>query len=134
MNWRTIPKLARVLARNIRRGQINFIRGIMNYKKVYNVEKMLADHARPVRYQLPTRACSDSKTCTLRRQAGINTFAAEKKISRRRAPMLDMPRERKCRIANIAFNDAMILPHERIQAGRHFRKGQLPMLASEWLI
>ena len=28
----------------------------MNYKKVYNVEKMLADHARPVRYELPTRA------------------------------------------------------------------------------
>jgi hypothetical protein len=29
---------------------------MMNYKKVYNVEKMLADHARPVRYELPTRA------------------------------------------------------------------------------
>jgi hopanoid C-3 methylase len=28
----------------------------MNYKRVYNVEKMLADHARPVRYELPTRA------------------------------------------------------------------------------
>jgi hopanoid C-3 methylase len=56
MNWRTTPMLAGVLARNLRRGQINFIRGIMNYKRVYNVEKMLADHARPVRYQLPTRA------------------------------------------------------------------------------
>jgi hopanoid C-3 methylase len=29
---------------------------MMNYKKVYNVEKMLADHARTVRYELPTRA------------------------------------------------------------------------------
>jgi hopanoid C-3 methylase len=29
---------------------------MMNYKKVYNLEKMLADHARPVRYELPTRA------------------------------------------------------------------------------
>jgi hopanoid C-3 methylase len=56
MNWRTTPTLARVLSHNIRRGQINFIRGIMNYKRVYNVEKMLADHARPVRYELPTRA------------------------------------------------------------------------------
>jgi hypothetical protein len=56
MNWRTTPMLARVLARNFRRGQINFIRGIMNYKRVYNVEKMLADHARPARYELPTRA------------------------------------------------------------------------------
>ena len=56
MNWRTTPTLARVLAHNIRRGQINFIRGIMNYKRVYNVERMLADHARPVRYELPIRA------------------------------------------------------------------------------
>jgi len=29
------------------------MRGIMNYNKVYNVEKMLADHARPVHYELP---------------------------------------------------------------------------------
>src|SRR5215831_9336065 len=56
MNWRTTPMLARVLAHNLRRRQINFIRGIMNYKRVYNVEKMLADHVRPVRYQLPSRA------------------------------------------------------------------------------
>ena len=56
LNWRTTPKLARVLARNFSRGQINLIRGMMNYKKVYNVEKMLADHARTVRYELPTRA------------------------------------------------------------------------------
>jgi hopanoid C-3 methylase len=56
MNWRTTPRFALALARNLRRGQINLIRGITNYKKVYNVEKMLADHARPVRYQLPTRA------------------------------------------------------------------------------
>jgi magnesium-protoporphyrin IX monomethyl ester (oxidative) cyclase len=56
MNWRTTPKLARTLAHNLARGQINFIRGIMKYKKVYNVEKMLADHARPVRYELPLRA------------------------------------------------------------------------------
>src|SRR5262245_54660032 len=48
--------LARVLAHNLHRRQINFVRGIMNYKRVYNVEKMLADHVRPVRYQLPTRA------------------------------------------------------------------------------
>jgi hopanoid C-3 methylase HpnR len=56
LNWRTTPQLARVLARNLSRGQINLIRGMMNYKKVYNLEKMLADHARPVRYELPTRA------------------------------------------------------------------------------
>jgi trehalose 6-phosphate synthase len=30
-------------------------KALMNCKKVYSVEKMLADHARPVRYELPTR-------------------------------------------------------------------------------
>jgi hypothetical protein len=53
MNWWTVPALARELAQNLVRGQTNFIRGIMNYNKVYNVEKMLADHARPVHYQIP---------------------------------------------------------------------------------
>jgi len=53
--WWGSPR-ASVLPRNLRRGQINFIRGIMNYKRAYNVEKMLADHARPVCYELPTRA------------------------------------------------------------------------------
>jgi magnesium-protoporphyrin IX monomethyl ester (oxidative) cyclase len=55
MTWWTTPQLAGVLARNLMRGQTNFLRGIMNYNKVYNVEKMLADHARPVHYELPRR-------------------------------------------------------------------------------
>jgi hopanoid C-3 methylase len=57
MNWWTGPRLARALASNLLHGQANFIRGIMNYKKVYSVEKMLADHARQVEYelQLPPR-------------------------------------------------------------------------------
>src|SRR6059058_3127315 len=54
MNWWTAPMLAGMLARNLMRGQTNFLRGIMNYNKVYNAEKMLADHARPVHYELPS--------------------------------------------------------------------------------
>jgi hypothetical protein len=53
MNWWTVPRLAVELAQNLVRGQANFVRGITNYNKVYNAEKMLADHARPVRYELP---------------------------------------------------------------------------------
>jgi hypothetical protein len=39
------------------------MRGIMNYSKVYNAEKMLSDHARPVHYELPLppRAAMDSR-------------------------------------------------------------------------
>jgi hopanoid C-3 methylase HpnR len=53
LNWWTAPVLARELARNLLQGQINFMLGIMNYNKVYNVKKMLADHAHPVHYELP---------------------------------------------------------------------------------
>jgi hopanoid C-3 methylase len=53
MNWWTAPKLAKELAVNLMHGQTNFMRGIMQYNKVYSVEKMLSDHARPVHYELP---------------------------------------------------------------------------------
>ena len=53
MNWWTAPKLAGELARNLVRGQTNFLRAITNYNKVYKLEKMLMDHARPVQYELP---------------------------------------------------------------------------------
>jgi hopanoid C-3 methylase len=53
MAWWTMPAFAGVLARLLLRGQTNFLRGIMNYSKVYNADKMLADHARPVHYELP---------------------------------------------------------------------------------
>ncbi|MBV8791890.1 MAG: hopanoid C-3 methylase HpnR [Pseudolabrys sp.] len=63
MTWWTAPAFAGVLARNLLRGQTNFMRGIMNYSKVYNAEKMLADHARLVHYELPLppRAAMDSR-------------------------------------------------------------------------
>jgi len=63
MAWWTAPLVAGVLARNLIRGRTNFIRSIMNYSKVYNVEKMLADHAQPVHYELPLppRSATDGR-------------------------------------------------------------------------
>jgi hypothetical protein len=49
----SVPMLAKELALNLAHGQVNFLRGIMNYSKVYTLEKMLEAHARPVRYELP---------------------------------------------------------------------------------
>jgi hopanoid C-3 methylase HpnR len=53
MNWRTTPQLVALLARNLARGQTNFMRGIIKYNKVFSLETMLGDHARPVHYELP---------------------------------------------------------------------------------
>ena len=53
LNWRTAPALLLLWANLLMHGQTNFVRGMMRYPKVYNPGKMLADHARPVRYQIP---------------------------------------------------------------------------------
>jgi len=53
MNWRTTPQLLGLLARNLARGQANFLRGIVKYNKVFSLDTMLGDHARPVHYELP---------------------------------------------------------------------------------
>jgi hopanoid C-3 methylase HpnR len=53
MNWRTTPQLVALLARNLAHGQTNFLRGIVKYNKVFSLETMLGDHARPVHYELP---------------------------------------------------------------------------------
>jgi hopanoid C-3 methylase len=53
LNWRVAPRLLLGSASLLMRGQTNFLRGISRYPKTYNPEKMLADHTRPVLYQLP---------------------------------------------------------------------------------
>jgi hopanoid C-3 methylase len=44
---------ARVLAGNLARGQTNFARMLWRFNRVYNPSRQLADHRRPVRYELP---------------------------------------------------------------------------------
>jgi len=53
MDWRTTPLLLSSVARNLMRGQTNFLRGIIKYNKVFNINTMLGDHAKPVHYELP---------------------------------------------------------------------------------
>jgi hopanoid C-3 methylase HpnR len=53
LNWRTAPLVAREALGLLTRGQTNFVRGMMLYNKTYNLDKMLADHAQPVRYEIP---------------------------------------------------------------------------------
>jgi len=52
-NLRTAPQMARAVMANMLRGQTNLLQGIMLYPKVYNLERMLADHARPVTCEIP---------------------------------------------------------------------------------
>jgi hopanoid C-3 methylase len=52
-NLRTAPGALKIAAKLLMRGQTNFIRGMWLYNRTYNIEKIRADHARPVRYELP---------------------------------------------------------------------------------
>jgi len=69
MNWWTAPILARELAQNLLRGQTNFMRGILNYRKVYNADKMLADHSRPIQYHC---RCHSNQTLLFRKRKAHN--------------------------------------------------------------
>ena len=50
---RAMVGAARVLAGNLARGQTNFARMIWQFNRVYNPSRQIADHHRPVRYELP---------------------------------------------------------------------------------
>lgn len=53
LGMRTAAGALRVLAGNLARGQTNFARMLWRFNRVYNPQRQLADHRRPVRYQLP---------------------------------------------------------------------------------
>lgn len=54
LNWRTARHIIPAVAKHLMQGQTNFLRGIMLYKKTYNLERLLADHTRPVYYKIQT--------------------------------------------------------------------------------
>jgi magnesium-protoporphyrin IX monomethyl ester (oxidative) cyclase len=50
---RTALGTARILAGNLARGRTNFARMLFKFNSVYNADRQIADHRRPVRYELP---------------------------------------------------------------------------------
>ncbi|OII68368.1 hopanoid C-3 methylase HpnR [Streptomyces sp. CC77] len=53
LGLRTALRAGGVLGRNLLRGQTNFARMLWKFGRVYNPERQLADHRRPVTYELP---------------------------------------------------------------------------------
>jgi hopanoid C-3 methylase len=53
LNWRSAPSIAFGAASCLLRGQTNYVRGMMMYDKVYDIDAVLADHKRQVNYELP---------------------------------------------------------------------------------
>jgi len=53
LGWRGLKETAGVFARLALRGQTNFIRSMFHFNSVYDPKALLADHHRPVAYELP---------------------------------------------------------------------------------
>ena len=52
MGWRRLLKTAGVVAGQLARGQTNFLGSLFNLERVFRPEHLLADHARPVEYEM----------------------------------------------------------------------------------
>jgi len=53
LGWAALRKATGAVARHLLHGQTNFIRTLWNFNSVFDPKLQLADHARPVRYELP---------------------------------------------------------------------------------
>jgi hopanoid C-3 methylase HpnR len=52
LGWAALKSTARIAAGHLLRGQTNFIKMLWKFNSVYDPKLQLADHARPVRYQM----------------------------------------------------------------------------------
>lgn len=53
LGWRALRNAAGIAAGRLLRGQTNFVRSLFKFNSVYDPDLLLADHRRPVRYELP---------------------------------------------------------------------------------
>ncbi|HEX3349694.1 MAG TPA: hopanoid C-3 methylase HpnR, partial [Acetobacteraceae bacterium] len=53
LGWKTLRATAGLSARLLARGRTNFVRSLFRFNSVYDPALLLADHARPVAYELP---------------------------------------------------------------------------------
>ena len=52
LGWRALRQVGTISARLLMRGQTNFVRSIWKFNSVFNPDIQMADHARPVEYEL----------------------------------------------------------------------------------
>jgi hypothetical protein len=53
LGWTALKSTARIAAGHVLRGQTNFLKMLWKFNSVYDPNLQLADHARPVTYQMP---------------------------------------------------------------------------------
>ena len=53
LGWNALKSTARIAAGHLLRGQTNFVKMLWKFNSVYDPRLQLADHARPVLYEMP---------------------------------------------------------------------------------
>lgn len=65
LGWTALKSTARIATGHLMRGQTNFIKMLWKFNRVYNSKLQLADHQRPVSYEMslpaPTHEATNSK-------------------------------------------------------------------------
>jgi hopanoid C-3 methylase HpnR len=61
LGWRQVAGAARLATGLLMRGQTNFVKSMFKMNSVYRPELLLADHTRPVDYQIPLPPVRDEK-------------------------------------------------------------------------
>lgn len=62
LGWRTLADAAGLALRLLLRGQTNFVKSMLKMNSVYRTELLLADHVRPVGYEIPLPPPHERKT------------------------------------------------------------------------
>ena len=62
MGWRTAVAVSKILAGQLARGQTNFLKMLFKFSSVYNVDRFVTDHDKPVQYNLRRPAEYPGKT------------------------------------------------------------------------
>ena len=53
LHWREMRKMIGISTQLLLRGQTNFVKSLFKLNSVYRPDLLLADHARPVAYEIP---------------------------------------------------------------------------------
>ena len=59
LGWRTVRSTFGIIAGQLARGQTNFLKSLFRFNGVYNIDRLLADHAQTVRYHLQAQPASE---------------------------------------------------------------------------
>jgi hopanoid C-3 methylase len=111
LDWRNMRSVAGIAARLLLRGQTNFVKSLFKLNSVYRPDLLLADHARPVEYEIPlpppapAAAARRRRRCR-RRTRTLRTRAARPRRTRarrrHRAPRRGNPHGHRAVMANTA--------------------------------